>query len=60
MNDADMLAYYKNTKNFKNRGTGDRFKDVANPIGKDGKQMTCHQCGSVEHFQKNCPQKSQR
>ena len=27
-------------------------------MGKDGKQLTCHSCGSTEHFKRDCPQGS--
>ena len=31
-----------------------------NPIGRDGNPLTCHTCGSTEHFQANCPQRQQQ
>ena len=29
-----------------------------NPIGPNGSQMTCHRCGSTDHFQNDCDQTS--
>ena len=35
-------------------GKGGKGKGRGNPIGKDGLQMTCDDCGSTEHFKRNC------
>ena len=37
------------------RSTGKGRGRRQNPKGPDGKIMTCRQCGSTEHFQKECP-----
>ena len=35
-------------------GKGGKGKGRGNPIGKDGVQMTCDECGSTEHFRAKC------
>ena len=33
---------------------------ATNPEGKDGENLTCHNCGSFLHFMKNCPDAKQK
>jgi len=40
------------------RSSGKGFGRKTNPRGKDGKIMTCHNCGSEDHFKSECPQSS--
>ena len=35
--------------------SGKGFGRRGNPRGKDGKPLKCHNCGSEDHFQKDCP-----
>ena len=43
----EYVVYFKGSKGGKGNRSG-------NPIGKDGKQMTCSTCGSDQHFWRNC------
>ncbi len=43
---------------FRHKGKGSSGKGFGrkkNPIGKDGRVMTCSECGSEEHFRARCP-----
>ena len=35
--------------------SGKKFGRKGNPTGQDGKTLTCHTCGSTEHFKRDCP-----
>ena len=54
-NSEDLQAFMSKGKGGKGSGKG--FGRKGNPVGKDGKQLQCHQCGSTDHLIKNCPQK---
>lgn len=49
--DADTDAAYAFTKG---KGKGKGFQRRGNPVGPDGKVMTCSGCGSEDHFVRNC------
>ncbi len=54
---ADHTSFLINRNRDKStRTSGKGFGRVKNPIGQDGKVMTCRTCGSEEHFQRECPQ----
>jgi hypothetical protein len=58
---SDCQAYL--TKKGKGRkgsgkGFGRYFQGKKNPIGKDGKPMLCHKCGSDSHLMNECPKNS--
>ena len=50
---AQALAGGKGKKS----GKGNAGASFKNPIGQDGKRMTCHSCGSDEHLIAQCPKR---
>ena len=50
-----VQAYFEKKGHKGKYSTGMGVGRKLNPIGKDGKRMTCHNCGSESHFKSNCP-----
>ena len=52
-------VYFKGKGFGKGKGHGGKGKGKrrGNPIGPDGQQMKCSNCGSTEHFWRQCPLK---
>ena len=48
--------FFAHGKGGKGKGNGKRSSGKGmNPRGADGQIMKCRKCGSIEHFQKDCP-----
>ena len=55
-----LESYFKNKKGKGGGGksSGKGFgRKSGNPSGPDGKKLGCHNCGSTDHFIKDCPKK---
>ena len=55
---VEALAYLSSKGKGGNTSGKGGFGRKGNPIGRDGKQMECFECGSTEHLAEKCPNKN--